>query len=89
MKGSERKSRERERRPFDVHGICVERITCLTFPFTEKLFTKKHEWISIKGDEGTVGITDFATVNTYHIRQKLSSIVNNQFAISHSLMGLL
>jgi glycine cleavage system H protein len=28
--------------------------------FSEKRFTKDHEWVSLKGKEATVGITDYA-----------------------------
>ena len=28
---------------------------------SEKKFSKKHEWISVEGDVGTVGITKHAT----------------------------
>ncbi|PIO71897.1 glycine cleavage system H protein [Teladorsagia circumcincta] len=28
--------------------------------FAERKYTKKHEWVSVEGDLGTVGITDFA-----------------------------
>uniref|UniRef100_A0A1I8A5G6 Glycine cleavage system H protein n=1 Tax=Steinernema glaseri TaxID=37863 RepID=A0A1I8A5G6_9BILA len=28
--------------------------------FAERLYTKKHEWISVSGSVGTVGISDFA-----------------------------
>ena len=31
----------------------------MTYPPTFK-YTKDHEWIDIKGDRGTVGITDYA-----------------------------
>ncbi|KAK6022358.1 glycine cleavage system H protein, partial [Ostertagia ostertagi] len=28
--------------------------------FAERKYTKKHEWVSVEGELGTVGITDFA-----------------------------
>lgn len=28
--------------------------------FAERKYTKKHEWVSVDGETGTVGITDFA-----------------------------
>jgi len=36
------------------------------FCFSEKYFTEKHEWIDVAdgGNEGTVGITDYAQVGT-------------------------
>ena len=27
---------------------------------TDRKYTKEHEWVKIEGDQGTVGITDFA-----------------------------
>ncbi|KIH45974.1 hypothetical protein ANCDUO_23976, partial [Ancylostoma duodenale] len=49
-------------------AACVERAALQTRAlsvsarlFAERKYTKKHEWVSVKGDIGTVGITDFAT----------------------------
>ncbi|KAK6725652.1 hypothetical protein RB195_004146 [Necator americanus] len=46
---------------------CVERAVLQTRAlsasaklFAERKYTKKHEWVSVNGDMGTVGITDFA-----------------------------
>ncbi|EYC07548.1 hypothetical protein Y032_0070g495 [Ancylostoma ceylanicum] len=48
-------------------AACVERAALQTRAlsvsarlFAERKYTKKHEWVSVKGDIGTVGITDFA-----------------------------
>ena len=34
----------------------------------ELKYTKDHEWISIDGDNATIGITDYAPVSYTHLR---------------------
>ncbi|CAJ0595752.1 unnamed protein product [Cylicocyclus nassatus] len=48
-------------------AACVERLALQTRTLSisarllsERRYTKKHEWVAVKGDIGTVGITDFA-----------------------------
>ncbi|XP_055357308.1 glycine cleavage system H protein-like [Paramacrobiotus metropolitanus] len=36
------------------------RLSTSSAAFAERLFTTKHEWISVEKDEGTVGISDYA-----------------------------
>ena len=38
---------------------------CLYFTYvSDRKYNKSHEWVSVEGDVGTVGISEFAQVKT-------------------------
>ena len=46
-------------------SFSVKKTILLNIDKTKLKFTEKHEWISLNGNIGTIGITDYAQVSDY------------------------
>ncbi|EYC07547.1 hypothetical protein Y032_0070g495 [Ancylostoma ceylanicum] len=58
--GMRRTSRTSNKGTFCVCEVVCRLYILYVYSILERKYTKKHEWVSVKGDIGTVGITDFA-----------------------------
>ena len=47
-------------------GSTLRALSCTSPRWAELYFTKKHEWVKVDGDIGTVGISNYAQVNTIY-----------------------
>lgn len=54
-----------------MHGVGLVLIHCPSFHSTDRLYTKKHEWVQVDGEIGTVGISN-------HAQEALGEIVYAQ-----------
>lgn len=51
-------------------SFSVKKTILLNIDKTKLKFTEKHEWISLNGNIGTIGITDYAQVSSYFVQIK-------------------